>query len=428
MIETAFNNLLLISLLLPLLFAIPVVRHSLPQRAYINPLSLALLPCLLLVIYPAAAEVNADWLFFGSGLALDNNNRWLLATSIITWLILSFQQTSTQSQTINNNGYALLTLAGSTGTILSADILTFFIFSSFMGYALFGVLYHQQNRQLKSAGTIYIVCLLIADIALFDALLIAVHTIENLQFDVIQIYMSDISTNQLYVLMTLSGFILRGAIWPTHIWLSRTFASINKQQAALLSAIPVAMALLGFIRWLPTEQGIDQNIAQALHIIAIASITYATVRLIAGSTGKQLSAWLTLIYTGLFLYSLGIFFKSETAWITYEFAVIPYIAIGSLIISITCWMQSDNNTHEPDMISRNLDRLQDNIHESTTQATHQLKQIIEALKTIWRMTRKTILRHMQKFVFAKHSSKSNTNWSVSITLLLILGIIIAAAG
>ncbi len=433
MIQTSLSVMLILSLLLPVILAIPVIEQSIPQQRIINSLSLSLAPSILLLIYPDTIQLDLDWLFFGIGLAIDDGNRWILFTVITSWVVYATRFNSCEQHTDlviskKNNSFALLSITCSIGTILSTDILGFFIFSSIMGYTLYGVLYHQQKRNIKTSGSLYIIFLIIADIALFDALLIAVHTIEKLEFDVIQISMSNIASNQLYVVMTLSGFILRGAVWPAHIWLTRSYTSLNKVEAGLLSTLPVALALLGLIHWLPTDQGVDESIAFSIQLLAICTVGYALIRILAGSIGSELLAWLTLIYNGVFLYILGIFLKSETAWQSYEFIVFPYIALGSITISIIGWIRIQQLAQQQDKLSQKFEELQEGLHSTSSMLTNLLRQITDSIETAWRMLRKTATNQLLKLFYERHSIDKHTDWTLGITLLVILGIIIVGLG
>jgi len=314
----------------PLLLAFPVLHSRLPW-----PRHLAILPAVVLVVFTGNISLELPRVLFGTGFTIDGEVRWVLAMTMIIWLIAAtMAESSRNAESERSIPFFMLTLAGNLGAVLTIDLAGFFSFSTIMGYGFYGMLVQDGNAALRRAGRLYLIFVVIADLILFESLLLAVSTTANLQFDVVHQAMTGASSSQFYVWMTLAGFMIKAGIWPAHLWLSALFKSASPSTILLLGGVPIAMGLLGAIRWLPIgEQGYF-NTGLLMQITGMIAILYAALRFLTHITVKGVLAWVTVAITGLLMAALGTALAHPVIWPRYEFLAYPCIASLGIFLAL----------------------------------------------------------------------------------------------
>ena len=275
---------------------------------------------------------------------------------------------------------------------------------------------------------LYIICLVLADIALFDALLIAAHTGVDLDFKNVQISMANSTTNRFYLIMVIIGFALRAAIWPFQFWLSRAITAMTTSHASILLVLPVAIALLGLLRWLPIEQDYDETLGLLLKSTGLFAVAYALIRLLSSRVSQLWSAWLTLIYSGSFISLLGWFFSTTHVLSDYETLVYAYIAIGSLVIAALHFFLSQRlqkNEIASDRLSIALQSFEHNLITYWHKRKQHGREKIDNIEAIWRLWRKSFSNQFQILLYAKHIHSLKNDWHKALLLLAFLGLLIA---
>ena len=160
---------------LPLTLALPSLRRNVPW-----PLLLALLPAAVLALVPTPAWVSLSWFKAGVALSLDPTARWWLAMSVVAWASAYLLLPATLR--VYRGTWLLLALSGQMGALLSTELMGFYAFSTLMSYAFVGLLLTDFDPANRRAGQLYLIPLIIADLLLFDAMLLATDAIGNLSF------------------------------------------------------------------------------------------------------------------------------------------------------------------------------------------------------------------------------------------------------
>ena len=301
--NSILNILLLLSVpVLPLLLAFPALRSHLPWPRHI-----ALLPAILVLAVPTVASIEVPWLLFGTGLGIEGAGRFLLAMSVVLWACAASLVQTPIDPSVDSRFTTLflLTMAGNLGVILATDLVGFFAFSTLMGYGFYGLLVNDGDTAARQAGRVYLGSLILADLLLFEALLIVAATTADLSFAVVHQAIAQSHAPGLYVLMVLAGFALKAAIWPLHFWLPLTFRSARPAVALLLGGVPVAIALLGIVRWLPPGGSALTDLGGSIQWIGLAAAVYGTIAGLLQSHPRPLLAYAGIVVTSLFVTSLG---------------------------------------------------------------------------------------------------------------------------
>ena len=336
----------------PLLLAIPLLHRLLPRAEY-----LAILPAAMLLSLPENIFVETPWLLFGAGLGSNAETRLLLMMSVVLWIFAAFMQNVHASRNSNSEAnnyhstYFFLTLSGHLGAILANGLVGFFAFSTLIGYGFYGLLVETGNDTVKKAGRIYICFIIVADLLLFEAALLAATVTDDMGFDAVRAAMIDSSVTGLYMTMVLIGFALKAGFWPMHHWLFLTFRSVRPATAMLLAGVPVAMALLGTLRWLPLGEISVPGLGLLIQGIGGVAIMYTVLAVLIRRQHNHPAAYVTLTATGLFVIALGAVFIEPVLWDLYAspmFYAIVLLSVGLALLTIIIrWTDTTASNQKP---------------------------------------------------------------------------------
>jgi len=332
---------------LPLLLAFPALHSRMSWSCYF-----ALLPAVILLVLPTTVSVDLPWLLFGTKLGFDGTFRWLLGTSVLLWIIAASRLQPLTDPAANNRliSFFMLTLAGSLGTILATGLVGFFVFSTLMGYGFYGLLVSAGGHTVRRGGRAYLVMLILADLALFEGMLIATTaTTGDLAFDSVQLAMAQSDSPGLFLVMVLIGFALKAGLWPLHFWLPLVFRSSQPVVALLLPAVPITLAMHGVVCWLPLGEISSSGLGLVIQAIGVAAMLYAAIFYVIGIWLKKmqlktLPVYAIIFVTGLFFSAIGTGLTDPVAWNRYENWASYFIAsmgIGmAVLITASGWLQA----------------------------------------------------------------------------------------
>ena len=336
---------------LPLLLAFPALHSRLSWSCYF-----ALLPAVILLTLPATVSVDLPWLLFGTKLGFDGTFRWLLGMSVLLWIFAASHLQPLKDPFANNRliSFFMLTLAGSLGTILTTGLVGFFVFSTLMGYGFYGLLVSAGGHTARRGGRAYLVMLILADLALFEGLLIAaVATTGDLAFDSVHLAMAQSDSPGLFLVMVLTGFVLKAGVWPLHFWLPLVFRSSQPLVALLLPVAPITLAMLGAVRWLPLGEISSPGLGLIIQAIGVAAMFYAAIFYVIGTGLKKaqlntLPVYAIILVTGLFFTAIGTGLADPDAWNRYGNWALYFIAsLGfgmAVLITVSGWLQAKQHS------------------------------------------------------------------------------------
>jgi formate hydrogenlyase subunit 3/multisubunit Na+/H+ antiporter MnhD subunit len=419
--------LLLLTPLLPIALAFPPLRSRISHPCYI-----ALLPAIILLAVPPVAPIELPWLLFGSGFGIDGASRWLLAMSVVIWAAAATLLPTTGNHATDNRFtvFFLLTMAGSLGAIVATDMVGFFSFSALMGYAFYGLLVAGGDETARRAGRIYISFMIVADLLLFEALLIADATTSEMGFEVVRHALSRSPSPGLYVSLVLAGFALKAGFWPLHSWLPLAFRSARPAVALLVGGVPIAMGLLGMVRWLPLGKITLPGMGLIIQLLGMAAILYAIVAGVKRAQLKLLPAYAAMIATGVFAIALGTGVADPAAW--NQYGKLSYLFIVSLgfgivvLVVVICWLQT--NRHTPAAFAKQADDPGLWIERRAGAFVRWGREMGFDTLPRWRDSLLALAsRLLQIYAWRKAldaGERTLQNWSVAVTLLLLLGVVI----
>jgi len=330
---------------LPLLLAIPPLRSRLSWPCHIG-----LLPAVILLAFPAVFSIELPWLIFGSGLGIDAGSRLILAMAVVVWAAAATLLQVPGGRPTDNSLtlFFLLTMAGNLGAILATELVGFFAFSTLMGYGFYSLLVAGGDKDSRRDGHAYLIVLVLADLALFEALLIAASTTEDLRFAVVREIMARSPASSLYMAMVLAGFAAKAAVWPLHFWLPLVYRSARPAVAMLVGCVPVAVGLVGFVRWLPLGDFDLPGPGMIIQGIGAAAILYAILAGLMQAQLKMLPVYVAIVSTGLFVTALGAGLADPAAWnrlANWAYVFIATLGIGVAVLTVVIrWLELGNRS------------------------------------------------------------------------------------
>ena len=334
MIIDDYGFVLIMVIAWPLLLAFPTVRTRLPFAHY-----LVLVPAVLLALFSVETTSTPAWLLFRAGFELDNNNRWLLVMAIGIWFAAATTYNKNKQKSDKTFPFFSLTLAGHLGTLLSADLVSFFCCSTLMGYGFYGLLLRQEHSTSIWAGRFYISFLIIADLLLFESILLAAHGADKLHYEFLHKAIIDGNISIAFVWLVSIAFILKAGIWPAHIWLRTCFSSAARPAYILLGGVPVVMGLLGLIRWIPVGEIIVSEWGIYFQLLGMITILLGLIHLINKGYQFMFPASVTLIMMGLLVIGLGTVMARPELWNDYNYLAHPFLALLGIISATLCFTQ-----------------------------------------------------------------------------------------
>lgn len=337
MIDAVMMLLLLAVPGLPLLLTIPAVRHRLNR-----PILIALIPATVLLFIPGEFAIELPWVLLGSaGVGLDTVSRWWLLMSVITWAVSAgFLRPSTGAETDPRlTALLLLTLAGQLGTVIATNLVIFFTFMTLMGYSFAGLLLIDDDDRAHRAGHWYLVLLIVADIILFEALLMAGGLTDDLGFATVAPVITESPSPAFYYWMVIIGFALKAGFWPLQQWQRLAYGSSRPGVGLLMWSVPVATSLLGLMRWLPPGTINDPVIGALLLASGAGGILYAVTGGLRQTRWQRAPFYPATLATGVAVMSLGIGLVDPALWDQYGAlvpAMVATIGLGLMIIARFC--------------------------------------------------------------------------------------------
>jgi len=420
-----------------LLLAFPALHSRLPcpWSCYV-----ALLPALVLLAVPTVVSLDLPWLLLGSGLGIGGASRWLLAMSVVVWASAAtlLHAPAGQPEDSRFTTFFMLSLAGNLGVILATDLVGFFAFSTLMGYSFYGLLVNAGNRAARRAGRVYLGLLILADLALFEALLIAAATAGDLNGDLsfggVRQAMAQSATPGLYLSMVLVGFALKAGAWPLHFWLPPAFRSARLAVALLLGGVPVAIGLLGAVRWLPLGEIALPDLGLIIQGLGVVAMLYAIMAGLMRAQRKTLPAYAAIVATGLFVTALGVGLADPAVWNQYENQAhffIVFLGPGLAVLTVgTGWWKernpySDAPAKQDDDSAPWFERWPGAVARWAGQMGFDT---LPRLRAAW-LAEVGCLRPIRAWQRSlDRSERFLRRWSLAITLFLLFGMVVAFVG
>lgn len=246
---------------------------------------------------------------FRMTLTLDVPAALLLGVAALLWVIAGAYAATYLRGEPNAGRFVewwLLTLTGSLGVFMAADLVSFYLTYSVVSLAAYGLIIHDGTPGSWRAGIVYLALAVLGEAFLLMAFVFMAESTPNgslLIRDAVAALPASPWRDASLVLLLL-GFGLKLGLVPGHVWMPLAYTAAPIPAAAALSGAAVKAGAIGLIRFLPL--GIAMPVwGHALAAAGMFSAFYGVVIGITQNNPKTVLAYSSVSQMGLLAAVLG---------------------------------------------------------------------------------------------------------------------------
>jgi formate hydrogenlyase subunit 3/multisubunit Na+/H+ antiporter MnhD subunit len=200
----------------------------------------------------------------------------------------------------------LLTLTGSLGVFIAADMASFYLTFGLASLAAWGLVVHDGTPRALWAGEVYLVLAVLGEICLLIAfaLLAAAEPDESLAIPDVVAYLADSPWRGLTLALLVAGFGLKMGLVPLHVWLPLAHPAAPMPASAVLSGVIVKAGVVGLLRFLPEGAALP-DWGAALAAIGLLTAWWGVACGVTQRNPKTVLAYSTVSQMGLVAAVLG---------------------------------------------------------------------------------------------------------------------------
>jgi len=151
--------------------------------------------------------------------------------------------------------YWLLTLIGSLGVFVAADLFTFYLTFALLSLAAYGLVVFDGTPKARRAGVIYLALALLGEIFLLMGFVLLATAIPSDSL-AIRDALAALPTSPWRdptLALLIAGFGLKMGLVPLHVWLPIAHPAAPMPASAVLSGVIIKAGVIGLIRFLPFD-------------------------------------------------------------------------------------------------------------------------------------------------------------------------------
>jgi formate hydrogenlyase subunit 3/multisubunit Na+/H+ antiporter MnhD subunit len=320
--------LLVLVLALPLALALAAPFVGRP----LNLLAWAALPGLVAALAVApGTSVDVPVVVLGLSLAVDGAGAIFLGAGSLLWLIAGAYARTYMAGSPRPGEFSafwLVTLAGTLGTFVAADIVTFYMSFALMSLASYALVIHDREPAAWRAGRVYIVLAVIGETALLGAFIIAATAADSILIPDVQAALPDSPWRHWALAGFLVGFGMKAGLVPLHVWLPLAHPQAPTPASAVLSGVIVKAGIIGLMRFAPFDGGAW---SEGLVVLGLLTTFYGALAGLAQANTKALLAYSTLSQMGVLVTVIG---ASDAAPVVSLYAAHHGLAKGALFLGV----------------------------------------------------------------------------------------------
>ena len=305
------------SLALPLAMLLACIGRSGRERM-LSWLVLAPLPAVAAAMLAAGQPpllLSPDRLRFG--LALAAPQALLLGAAAVLWSAAGAYAATYLRHQAHGGRFAvfwLLTLTGSLGVFIAADLASFYLAFALVSIAAWGLVVHDGTPRARRAGAIYLVLAVLGEIFLLAGfILLAVETPgDSLAIADVMAALPDSPRRGPALVLLIAGFGLKAGLVPLHIWLPIAHPAAPMPASAVLSGAIVKAGVVGLLVFLPLGRAMP-GWGEALAALGLVTAFYGAAVGITQDNAKTVLAYSSVSQMGLTAAVLGMAWAAGAA-------------------------------------------------------------------------------------------------------------------
>lgn len=234
---------------------------------------------------------QVNWLLLGCELGLDRAGQAFCFFTALLWLIsalfaLGYLRHDDGARSFF--AFFQLAMAGNLGLAVALDPLGYYTAFALMSFASYGLVIHSRSREALFAGRIYLALVVLGEVSLFAGLaLIAPASAFP-------------AGRELAAVLLFTGFGLKAGVVLLHVWLPLAHPAAPIPASAVLSGAMIKAGVLGWIRFLPTDQGGEMVLA-----LGLVTAFYGAIIGVCQTNPKTVLAYSSISQIGLITVGVG---------------------------------------------------------------------------------------------------------------------------
>jgi formate hydrogenlyase subunit 3/multisubunit Na+/H+ antiporter MnhD subunit len=283
----------------------PNLRPRAQALATLAPLPALAAACLAVAGGGFAFELPALRL----NLRLDAPGAMLLAAAAIVWICAGVFAAADMRQRPNSARFAvawLLTLTGSLGVFIAADLLTFYLVYALVSIPAYYLVADDGDAGSVRAGGVYLAFALLGEAFLLIAFVVLAAGEPHGSVQIADVVASLAASpwRDAAIFLLIAGFGMKIALVPLHGWMPLAYTAAPIPAAAALSGAAVKAGVIGLIRFLPFAAG-AAGFGEALVWLGFISAFYGVALGLTQTNPKTVLAYSSISQMGVIAAVLG---------------------------------------------------------------------------------------------------------------------------
>ncbi|MDR6951806.1 formate hydrogenlyase subunit 3/multisubunit Na+/H+ antiporter MnhD subunit [Ancylobacter sp. 3268] len=275
-------------------------------------------------------------------LALDTPGAMLLGSSALLWCAAGSYAANYLAVSSRRTAFAvwwLLTMAGSLGLCLVADMTSFYLFFTVASLAAYGLVAHEATPAAQRAGLVYMALALLGEAFLLLAFVVMAIGVPGGGNPSIAQAVAGIATSPLrdaILVLLVLGFGLKMGLVPLHVWMPLAHPVAPMPASAVLSGIVVKAGVVGLIRFLPFGAPLG-GWCEALIVLGLFTAFYGLAIGLAQPRPKVVLAYSTVSQMGVVaaIAGAGLASGSEATPVLAAFYALHHMLVkGALFLGV----------------------------------------------------------------------------------------------
>jgi formate hydrogenlyase subunit 3/multisubunit Na+/H+ antiporter MnhD subunit len=255
------------------------------------------------------APFGADLPALRVSLWLDRPGGLLLAAAALVWLIRSVFALTDRAGRPNADRFSvswLLTMTGSLGVFIAADLLTFYLVYALVSVPAYYLIAHDDDPASRRAGGVYMAFALLGEAVLLLAfvMLAAGEPSGSVHIRDVVAALPGSPWRDAVIALVIIAFGMKIGLAPMHGWMPLTYTAARIPAAAVLSGAAVKAGIIGLIRFLPFSAA-SSNWGEALAWLGFISAFYGVAIGVTQRNPKTILAYSSISQMGVIAAALG---------------------------------------------------------------------------------------------------------------------------
>ncbi|MDH5300882.1 MAG: complex I subunit 5 family protein [Gammaproteobacteria bacterium] len=303
--------------LIPLVSACSLLMFAASKKVRMFLAVCSTMPALVIALLPAEyTSVQVSGLLLGTHFALNDSDGLFLLLTAFVWLIATLysRQYFSSSQRCGFTVLFLFTMAGNMGAIVADDILAFYFFFALMSFSAYGLLIHNRTPQAMRAGRIYMIFVLLGEVMLLSALMLAASSTQTSDFDSFRNALLISQHRDLIILLLVMGLGIKTGLPGLHFTLPLTYGTAPLPVTLVLAGAMVNVGLLGWLQLLPLGQIALAGWSTIMMSLGICAMFFGVVFGLMQRENKTLLAYSSISQMGIATLAIGFALAAPQTW------------------------------------------------------------------------------------------------------------------